>query len=145
MLELYKGALEVENLQNKWYRQIKDKNYGAFITFVGIVRDEDNIQGLSFDIYEPILIKWFKKWQQDLNKKGAYLFMAHSYDDVYIHQSSFMCAVSSPKRRIALDMIDAFVEDFKASAPIWKYDIKNNQRIFAKDRAKKLPNSGVLK
>ena len=28
---------------------------GAFITFVGIIRDENQIDGLSFDLYEPIL------------------------------------------------------------------------------------------
>ena len=144
MLELYNGNLDVKSIQNKWFDIVKDKNYGAFITFVGIVRDEDNIEGLSFDIYEPILQKWFLDWQERLKEKNAEVYMAHSIGDVFIHESSFMCAISSPKRRVALDMIDKFVEDFKANAPIWKYDIKNGKRVFIKTRGVKLENSGIL-
>ena len=145
MLEIHKDALDVKEIQNRWFDEVKDKNHGALITFVGIVRDEDGIEGLSFDIYEPILIKWYKAWVEKLAKKDAMLFMAHSEGDVYLHESSFMCAISSPKRRVSLEMIDLFVEDFKANAPIWKYDIKDKKRVFVKERGMKLPNSGVLK
>ena len=68
-LKLYDGALDVHKITNSWYDQIKDLNYGAIITFVGIVRDEDGIDGLSFDIYEPILKQWFNKWQQKAKEK----------------------------------------------------------------------------
>ncbi len=144
MLELYNGNLDVKSIQNRWFDLVKEKNYGALITFIGIVRDEDEIDGLSFDIYEPILKKWFSNWQDKLKQNNGEVFMAHSIGDVFLHQSSFMCAISSPKRRVSLEMIDSFVEDFKANAPIWKYDLKNKKRIFIKKRGKKLENSGVL-
>ena len=144
MLELYEGALDVEQILNRWYQKIKDENYGAFINFVGIVRDENGIEGLSFDIYEPILKSWFEQWQERAKERGAYLLMAHSRGDVYIHQSSYISAVVSPKRRVALEMIDEFVEDFKASAPIWKYDLIDGERVFAKDRSRALKQSGLL-
>ena len=144
MLELYNGNLDVKSIQNRWFDLVKEKNHGALITFIGIVRDEDEIDGLSFDIYEPILKKWFSNWQDKLKQNNGEVFMAHSIGDVFLHQSSFMCAISSPKRRVSLEMIDSFVEDFKANAPIWKYDLKNEKRIFIKNRGKKLENSGVL-
>ncbi len=144
MLELYNGSLDVKSIQNRWFDLVKEKNHGALITFIGIVRDEDEIDGLSFDIYEPILKKWFSNWQDKLKQNNGEVFMAHSIGDVFLHQSSFMCAISSPKRRVSLEMIDSFVEDFKANAPIWKYDLKNKKRIFIKNRGKKLENSGVL-
>ena len=59
MLELHDGALDVETTLSRWYGEEKKSNYGAFIPFVGTVRDEDSIEGLSFDIYEPILKSWF--------------------------------------------------------------------------------------
>ena len=145
MLILQNGNLDVKSIQNKWFDEVKDKNHGALITFVGIVRDEDGIDGLSFDIYEPILRKWLDSWQERLKEKNAKVYMAHSIGDVKLHESSFMCAISSPKRRVSLEMIDEFVEDFKANAPIWKYDLKDGKRVFAKDRSQKLENSGVLK
>lgn len=63
-LQLFDGSLPVEQITNEWYREYKDSNFGAIITFVGVVRDEEGIEGLSFDIYEPILKAWFASWQK---------------------------------------------------------------------------------
>lgn len=70
--------------------------------------------------------------------------MAHSIGDVPNHESSFAAAILSPKRRVALEMIEQFVEDFKANAPIWKYDLKEGERIYARARSHKIEGSGLL-
>lgn len=145
MVELYEGALDVNALSSKWYKIATNNNYGAYITFVGVVRDEHGIEGLSFDIYEPILERWFEQWLQELKAHNAYITMAHSRGDVLLQESSFMCAIYSSKRRFALETIDRFVEDFKANAPIWKYDIINAQRVYARERSHKIEGSGLLK
>ena len=144
MVEIYKGALPVEEILSRWYNRFKDKNYGAFINFVGIVRDENGIDGLSFDIYEPILKEWFDSWQKKAEKEGAYLLMAHSEGDVPNHKTSYISAVLSPQRKVSLRMIGDFVEDFKANAPIWKYDIINGKRVYAKERSYEIDGSGLL-
>ncbi len=144
MLELYDGALPVEEILARWYREESENNYGAYIPFIGTVRDEDGIQGLSFDIYEPILNSWFDAWQEKAKAKGAWLKMAHSRGDVLVHESSYIAAIFSPKRRVALEMIDEFVEDFKASAPIWKYDLIDGKRVYAEDRSTAISGSGIL-
>ena len=144
MLELYEGSLDVPNILKRWYEEEAQSNYGAYIPFVGTVRSENGIDGLSFDIYEPILKSWFEAWQQKAKAKGAIIKMAHSKGDVMLHESSYISAVFSPKRRVALEFIDEFVEDFKASAPIWKYDLKNGQRVYAKDRSTAIKGSGIL-
>ena len=143
-LQIHKGNLPIEKIHNSWYEKYKNLNYGAFITFVGIVRDENGIDGLSFDIYEPILNNWFDNWQKKANDKNAIVLMAHSIGDVLNHESSYIAAVCSPKRRVALELIDEFVEDFKAQAPIWKYDLINGQRVYAKDRSSAIKGSGIL-
>lgn len=143
-LELYQGSLPVEEITNRWYDQYKNSNYGVIITFIGVVRDEDNIEGLSFDIYEPILNNWFNSWQKKANEKNAIVLMAHSIGDVLNHESSYIAAVCSRKRRVALEMIDEFVEDFKKSAPIWKYDILKGKREYALDRSTQIEGSGIL-
>ena len=140
----YEGDLKVEKITNRWYQNIKNKNHGAFITFVGIVRDEDEISGLSVDVYEPILKSWFESWQEKAKQKGAIVKMAHSRGDVLWHESSYIAAVFSPKRRVALEFIDEFVEDFKANAPIWKYDVIDGKRIYAEDRSTPMDGSGLM-
>ena len=144
MLSLYDGALDVPKILTTWYEEEHKSNYGAYIPFVGTVRSEDEIEGLSFDIYEPILEAWFEAWKEKAKKRGAIVKMAHSRGDVLLHESSYIAAVFSPKRRVALELIDEFVEDFKASAPIWKYDLKNGKRIYAKERSTAIKGSGLL-
>ena len=142
--ELYEKGLPVCEITNRWYESYKMENYGAIITFVGVVRDEGGIDGLSFDIYEPILNSWFEAWQQKAQKRNAIVLMAHSKGDVLNHQTSYIAGVCSPKRRVALELIDEFVEDFKANAPIWKYDIIEGVRFYAKDRSTKINGAGIL-
>ena len=144
MLSLYDGSLDVPTLLKEWYEEEAKSNYGAYIPFVGTVRSEDGIEGLSFDIYEPILESWFESWQEKAKAKGAKIKMAHSRGDVMLHESSYIAAVFSPKRRVALEFIDEFVEDFKASAPIWKYDLIDGKRVYAKDRSTAISGSGLL-
>lgn len=144
MLELYDGPVPVEEILTRWYQEEANSNYGAYIPFIGTIRDEDGISGLSFDIYEPILNSWYDAWTLKAKQAGAIIKMAHSRGDVPLHQSSYVAAVFSPKRRVALEMIEAFVEDFKASAPIWKYDLKAGKRIYAADRSTAITGSGLL-
>ena len=143
-LELFEGSLPVEQITNAWYDKYRNSNYGAIITFVGVVRDENKIDGLSFDIYEPILNSWFNSWEEKAKELNAIVLMAHSRGDVFNHESSYIAAVCSPKRRVALELIDEFVEDFKAQAPIWKYDIINGNRVYAEDRSTAIKGSGLL-
>ncbi|MDH4944732.1 molybdenum cofactor biosynthesis protein MoaE [Sulfurimonas sp. C5] len=144
MLELHNGALDVAEILKRWYEEEATSNYGAYIPFVGTVRDESGIDGLSFDVYEPILESWYKAWEDKAARKGAIIKMAHSRGDVMLHESSYIAAVFSPKRRVALEFIDEFVEDFKASAPIWKYDLLDGKRVYAKDRSTAISGSGLL-
>ena len=143
-MELYEGALDIEEIFGRWLKEDSESNYGAFIPFIGIIRAEDEIEALSFDIYEPILQSWFEKWQDIAKAKGAKVKMAHSIGDVPVHKSSYISAVFSPRRRVALELIDEFVEDFKANAPIWKYDVINGKRVYAKERSTPMQGSGVL-
>ncbi len=144
MLEIFEGALPTFELYKKYEDVASQNNNGACCVFCGVVREENGILGLSFDIYEPLLKQWFQTWQKQLQDLGVLLYMAHSKGDVFCHQSSFMCAIISSQRKLALQYYDVFIEDFKHHAPIWKYDLKDGKRIYAKDRSHLLPQSGLL-
>lgn len=143
-MELYNSPLDTKEIFGRWLDEHAESNYGAYIPFVGTIRAEDGIEALSFDIYEPVLQKWFDDWQKRAKAIGAVVKMAHSIGDVPVHTSSYVSAVFSPKRRVALELIDEFVEDFKANAPIWKYDVKDGERIYAADRSAPMDGAGVL-
>lgn len=143
-IEIFDGPIPAEEVCSRWFLSQHKKNFGAFIPFFGIIREEDGISALSFDIYEPLLEKWFADWQEKASEKKALLVMAHSRGDVPLHKVSFMAGIFSVKRRVGLEMIDEFVEDFKANAPIWKYDVIEGKRIYAEERSAKLPYAGLL-
>ncbi len=143
-VELYQGSLDTKEIFGRWLDEQASSNYGAYIPFVGTIRAEDGIEALSFDIYEPVLQAWFDRWQEKAQALGAVVKMAHALGDVPVHSSSYISAVFSPKRRVALELIDTFVEDFKANAPIWKYDVINGERMYAENRSTPMDGSGLL-
>jgi len=143
-MELYHGSLDPKAIFGRWLDEHQQSNYGAFIPFVGIIREEGGIEALSFDIYEPILQTWFDAWQERARERGAIVKMAHAIGDVPVHTSSYISAVFSPQRRVALELIDAFVEDFKANAPIWKYDVIDGKRIYVEERSTPMDGAGIL-
>lgn len=161
MLSLYHGALPTGELYTQWEAIAQSKNCGAVSIFSGIVRKEqsleshlessldsnlksNDVEALSFDIYKPLLEKWFNSWQEKAHNMGAYICMAHSIGDVPCGKSSFMCGIISSHRKVALSLYAELIEDFKANAPIWKYDVINHKRIYAKERSKALKGSGIL-
>ncbi|MCI7765637.1 MULTISPECIES: molybdenum cofactor biosynthesis protein MoaE [unclassified Helicobacter] len=143
-LEIFDGALDTAKIYQKWYDFASQNNLGANSIFTGIVRAENGCDGLSFDIYKPLLEQWFLDWNKKVLENGVFLKMAHSRGDVFNHQSSYMAGIFSAKRRACLEVFEDFIEDFKHKAPIWKYDLKNGTRIYAKERSYKLPFSGIL-
>lgn len=152
-LRLYQGALPTSEIYVEWETFAKERNCGALCVFTGIVRQEESkeiestefiVSALSFDVYEPLLRKWFESWQAKATQMGALLLMAHSVGDVARTQSSYMCAVISRQRRAALALYEDFIEDFKANAPIWKYDVIEGKRVFAMSRSTPIEGSGVL-
>lgn len=143
-LLIYNGALPTKHIYTLWEEIAKEENLGAVCVFSGIVREENNISALSFDIYLPLLQLWITKWNERVESSGVKIFMAHSNGDVSIGESSFMCAIISKNRALALKIYDKFIEDFKANAPIWKYDVIDGKRVYAKDRSKMLGGAGIL-
>lgn len=143
-LELSKGGINTYNFYTKCERYAADKGYGALNIFNGIVREEKGISALSFDIYKPLLISWFNKWQEKAKNNQTTIKMAHSYGDVKIGETSFICAILSRHRKNSLEIYKEFIEDFKANAPIWKYDIINGKREYALNRSKPLNGAGLL-
>lgn len=144
MLELFDGAIPTGDIYAKWEKISQEKNFGAYCTFTGIVRNENGIDGLSFDIYEPLLKTWFEKWEKIALTQKIIVCMAHSRGDVLNSECSYMSAILSSNRKSALQLYAEFIEDFKHNAPIWKYDLKQGKRIYAKERSYNLAHSGIL-
>ncbi|MRJ06871.1 MAG: molybdenum cofactor biosynthesis protein MoaE [Epsilonproteobacteria bacterium] len=141
-IELYNGGVPVMEIVERWHSLEKGNGWGAFIPFIGIVRPDGGIVGLYFELYAPLLLEWFKKWE---NLPDGKIYMAHSFGEVKVTETSFLAGIFTPHRQEGFKYLVEFVEDFKANAPIWKYDIlSGGEKIFREERSKKLPNAGLL-
>lgn len=141
---VYDGALNTREIYDTWEREAIKQNCGALSVFTGIVRGEDNITHLSFDIYMPLLQSWFECWQEKASDKQTTIYMAHSRGDVEVGKSSYMCGLISKNRKNVLELYNAFIEDFKANAPIWKYDIIKGKKIYAISRSKEIRGARLV-
>ncbi|BCZ18034.1 Molybdopterin converting factor subunit 2 MoaE [Helicobacter sp. NHP19-003] len=144
MLEVFNGALDTHALYHVWSKLCVEKNLGALCVFSGFVRPEEGLEGLSFEVYMPLFEAWFEAWQERARADGVSLCLAHSMGDVLVGQSSYMAGLMGAHRQKALELYVPFIEDFKHNAPIYKYDIKNGCKIYAKDRSHPLKGSGLL-
>lgn len=149
MLRIINGPLNVIGISSAWKSMLA--NEGALCLFEGIVRDDvskggaiDAFRGLSFDIFAPLLTSWFKKYQLKAQQQKVTIFLAHSTGDVLIKETSFIFACASLHRKESLSFYSYFIEEFKTSAPIWKYDLIGNNRIYAQSRSHKLDGAGIL-
>ncbi|PAF42410.1 molybdenum cofactor biosynthesis protein MoaE [Helicobacter sp. 11S02629-2] len=143
--------IDFTNITSKLAREL---GFGALSTFEGIVRDDKlagenldspKVEALKFQIYEPLFIKWMSEWQEKAKEKGVILALAHSYGVVKVGETSYIASVMSKHRRAVLDLFASFVDDFKANAPIWKFDVVDGKEIYALERSTALKHSGLLK
>ena len=143
-LQIFSGALNTSEIYHVWESRAIERNCGALSIFTGIVRGENNITHLSFDIYLPLLQSWFDTWQMKAKAKQTTIYMAHSSGDVEIGKSSYMCGLIAKNRQSVLSLYNDFIEDFKANAPIWKYDVIDGKRIYALHRSHEIKGARLV-
>ncbi|KAG6441964.1 hypothetical protein O3G_MSEX002092 [Manduca sexta] len=108
-----------------------DDKCGAVSLFVGTTRD--NFEGkkvlrLEYEAYEPMALKSMKAICEETRQKWPAVHniaMYHRLGNVPSRESSVVIAVSSPHRRDSLDAVSHLIEQLKATVPIWKKEVYN--------------------
>lgn len=131
-LEIFEGALDTAAIYKDWITLSAQANLGANAIFTGIVRAENSYEGLSFDIYLPLLEQWFLGWVKKALESEVLLRMAHSKGDVLNHQSSYMAGIFSPQRRATLEILEISLRISNIvllfGNMIWKMDKESTQK-----------------
>ena len=118
-------ALDVEALRHR----LDVSGCGSIVTFVGITRDSDN--------GEEVIALEFEAWQkqlsatlQSLAKSAIAEFgvhgvaMAHRTGKVLPGENIVAIHVASPHRREGFAACSWLIDELKASAPLWKKEVK---------------------
>ena len=124
-------ALDVEALRHR----LDVSGCGSIVTFVGITRDSDN--------GEDVIALEFEAWQkqlsatlQSLAKSAIAEFgvhgvaMAHRTGKVLPGENIVAIHVASPHRREGFAACSWLIDELKASAPLWKKEVKASGEIW---------------
>lgn len=114
---------------------IKNYDAGASIFFVGNIRKNNNnknVSGVSYDAFDRLVIKTFKKiYSEGIKKfklKKAKVFIEHAKGYVPLGKPSIIIAVSCKHRSEAYKLSRYIIEQIKIRAPIWKKEYYKNQK-----------------
>jgi molybdopterin synthase catalytic subunit len=104
---------------------VADARAGGIALFLGTVRDNDddrNVTALSYSAH-PSAADEIRRVAQDVTRKYDVIALAatHRVGDLAIGDLAVVVGASAAHRGVAFDACRAFIDELKASVPIWKH------------------------
>ncbi|KAM3959335.1 molybdenum cofactor synthesis 2B [Aphomia sociella] len=128
-LKLTVDVLSVDSISSL----VVDDSCGAVSIFVGTTRDNfdgKKVVRLEYEAYETMALKAMKDICNDVRTKWPAVHsiaIYHRLGNVPCREASVVIAVSSPHRRDSLDAVSFCIDHLKASVPIWKKEIYEDE------------------
>ena len=106
-------------------RQLKDTACGAYVVFEGWVRDQNEgraVEGLEYEVYEPLAIKEGEAVIAEALQKFPILHACaiHRQGELALSEPAVVVGVSSAHRGAAFDACRFIIDEVKVRLPIWK-------------------------
>ncbi|XP_034834152.1 molybdopterin synthase catalytic subunit [Maniola hyperantus] len=153
-LKLTPDKLSVEEVSDL----VLDSRCGAVSVFVGITRDSfdgKKVVRLEYEAYDSMALKAMQSICDDVRDKWPDLHniaMYHRLGCVPVKEASVVIAVSSPHRVDSLEAVSYCIDQLKASVPIWKKEVYEDQQPVWKENKEclsmehtKIPESPIDK
>ncbi|MCX8170077.1 MAG: molybdenum cofactor biosynthesis protein MoaE, partial [Candidatus Methanomethyliaceae archaeon] len=105
---------------------IKDKNYGAIVAFIGVVRgktlDGKKVEKLEYEVFEEIAKRSLENIANTIYMMGGIIDVAvcHKYGVFSPGEDVLYIIVAAERSEKAIDAIRATLEKVKHEIPIWK-------------------------
>lgn len=104
---------------------VSDGGTGAVVEFAGIVRAEENGQGIAalhYEAYERMARLEMEKILREL--EGPFpcraVWVAHRHGRVPVGEAAILVRIEARHRAEAFGMLAAFMDRLKTDVPIWK-------------------------
>jgi molybdopterin synthase catalytic subunit len=120
LIKIEKNSLSLSNLE-----KFKDEKYGAFFSFVGIVRNINNnnyVKNIQYIVFEDLFFSLLKKkceriLSDNVNSK-IYIFQREGI--LQVGDINLIVSVFSVHRKYSFLYCENIVEYIKNSIPVWK-------------------------
>ena len=109
-------------------RPLDSAAVGARVEFYGTVRGTEGgagIRGLRYEIYESMARRQIQRILADLNKQFPCdaVSVVHRMGEVSVGEAAVYVGITSPHRKEAFGMLEAFMDRLKQEVPIWKAEV----------------------
>ncbi|KAK3600470.1 hypothetical protein CHS0354_013030 [Potamilus streckersoni] len=113
---------------DKITKSVTSPSCGAITIFIGTTRDNcdgKKVVRLEYEAYRPMAMKKMSEICQQIRDKWKveHITMVHRIGLVPVTEASIVIAISSAHRRESLEAIQYAIDTLKATVPIWKKEI----------------------
>jgi molybdopterin synthase catalytic subunit len=106
-------------------RDVTHPGAGAVVTFVGVVRNENEgraVTRLDYTAYEAMAIREMNSITEEIEAEidGVRVSVLHRVGSLLVGDAAVICAASAPHREEAFEACRALIDRIKSRVPIWK-------------------------
>jgi len=128
LVKLTHDKISVEELVDT----VAAESCGAVSVFVGTTRDNfenKKVVQLEYEAYEPMALEEMRKICLTVRNKWSveHIAFVHRLGIVPVKEASIVVAISSPHRKESLEAVQFAIDELKASVPIWKKEVYDEQ------------------
>ena len=118
----------------EWHRLAVDKQDGASVEFLGIVRGEEDgrpISHLEYEAYEPMAERLIAQLIEEANLRWPLhqVSIRHRVGRVGVGEIAVLIGVQAPHREEAFEACRFLIDAIKQDVPIWKTAIGMDQTV----------------
>ena len=118
MIEVTEKAIDVPKVLDS----VRSKTAGGVVHFIGVVRNDDGIEGLSYESYPEMAVSEMKRIAEEAKRRWLVETVAvvHRVGWIPVGEEAVVVAVGSPHRAEAFEVCRFVIDRVKEAAPIWK-------------------------
>ena len=105
--------------------RMRSPRVGAIVAFVGLVRKEDKLRALNYEVYDEMAAKQLERIRLEAQKRFKLVRTAiiHRKGRIPVGEKVIIVACSAPHRKEAFEACQWLLSRIKKIVPIWKEEI----------------------
>ena len=105
-------------------RDMKKPEIGAIVTFLGTVRAEEGIKGLTIEVYKGMAVEELEKLEHEAREKFEIevVEIVHREGALNVGENIVAILVGAKHRAEAFRACEYLIDELKKRVPIWKQE-----------------------
>jgi molybdopterin synthase catalytic subunit len=106
-------------------KKLKTPEMGAIVTFLGVVRGDTGIKGLTIETYEKMAVDELEKLEREAREKFEIeaVEIVHREGSLKVGENIVAILVGAKHRKEAFRACEYLIDELKERVPIWKKEV----------------------